>query len=98
MSAKDTGGAAFPNDVVPWLYVIRSEFLPDDANLGRESDTKMREALDYATAFVAGHRECLAPEYPPKTASAYAALEADGWQWNGDDWTRPPTTEARGVR
>lgn len=45
--AEAAGGEAV--DLIPWLYVIRSEFLPDDASLGRESDRKMREALDWAT-------------------------------------------------
>src|SRR5690606_15607270 len=33
--AAPAGGEAV--DLIPWLYVIRSEFLPDDASLGRES-------------------------------------------------------------
>lgn len=77
-------------EVIPWLHVVRSEFLPDDDNLGRESDIAMRRALDWATEFVSSHCKCLAPEYPPKTEGAYALLAAEGWEWNDDDWTRPP--------
>lgn len=65
--AAPVGGVVMPpdapKDVVPWLYVIRSEFLPDDANLGRESDVRMREALDWATSFVQAHRLCSPPEH-----------------------------------